>query len=142
MKKITILVLSFVLCACAASGQGADVLRKPAVITIYRDEGGNVGQYFSDVLNELATMRRVRIEGECVSACTAWLRLKDRVCAGPNARLGFHRFSGMVDDPSFYAYRLLYLPPEFQQWVDANVTGTEIIWMEYDEILQHLKVCT
>jgi hypothetical protein len=141
MAIIRGLILAFLLSACA-TGQGPDVLRQHDSITIYRDEGGKVGQYFTDVMNEQNTTRQVRIEGECASACTAWLRLKDRVCAGPNARLGFHRFSGIGDDYAFSAYRALYLPPDFRDWVDSHVTGSEIKWMEHDEILQHLKACT
>ena len=136
------LALAFFLSACAAVGQGADVLRQPASITIYRDEGGKVGDYFNDVLSEQTSSRKIRVEGECASACTAWLRLGDRVCAGPDARLGFHHFSGAGDDAAFYAYRALYLPPDFQAWIDSHVSGTEVVWMEHDEVLKHLKACT
>lgn len=140
--KFLWLSISLILAGCAAVGQGSDVLRQSASITIYRDSGGNVGQYFSDVLNELNTTREVRIEGECTSACTAWLRLGNRVCAGREARLGFHKFSGTGDAGAFYVYRSLYLPQDFQQWVDANVTSTQVVWMEHDEVLQHLRSCT
>ena len=71
------IALALLLSGCTAMGQGADVLRQPQAITIYRDEGGKVGQYFSDVLAEQTTTRQVRIEGDCASACTAWLRLGD-----------------------------------------------------------------
>lgn len=134
-------LLALLLSACAAIGQGPDVLRQPAAITIYRDTGGVVGQYFSDVLAELNTTRQVRIEGECTSACTAWLRLGSRVCVGPHARLGFHKFTGNGDAGAYYVYRSLYLPSDFQQWVDANVVDTQVVWMEHGEILQHLKAC-
>lgn len=142
MPPWKVVVLYLVLAGCAAVGQGPDVLRQPAAITIYRDGGGNVGQYFSDVLNELNTNRQIRIEGEMSSAATAWLRLGSRVCAGPNARLGFHKFSGTGSDGALYVYRTLYLPPDFREWFDANVTSTDIVWMEHEEILQHLKACT
>lgn len=141
MPTWKVVVLYLVLSGCAAVGQGADVLRQTTAITIYRDNGGVVGKYFEDVLNELTTTRQIRIEGEVDSAATAWLRLGDRVCAGPNARLGFHKFSGPNADSVFYVYRTLYLPPAFREWVDANVKSTEMVYMEHNEVMSYLKPC-
>ena len=63
-----------------------------ATVRIVNDAGGQIGPY----LENLAVLRnsgeRVVIDGPCLSACTMLLGVipRERICATPRARLGFH----------------------------------------------------
>ena len=138
------ILFAFLLSSCAAIGQGADVRRAPTEIIIYNDQGGKLGDYFQDVLAAYKTIKRVRIEGKCVSACTAWLYLGDRVCVGPQAKLGFHKAEypdGSVSEAGTQSLVMLFYPAWAQEWFKANVPGTEIVWMQDSVIRSNLKQC-
>ena len=63
-----------------------------ATILITEDRGGQIGHYLQTFAVARASGERVVIDGNCLSACTLVLGLvpRERVCATPRARLGFH----------------------------------------------------
>lgn len=54
---------------------------------ITNDRGGEVSAYAAQVA---ATTGQVEVRGQCMSACTLWLALGDRVCTSRSAVWGFH----------------------------------------------------
>ena len=69
------------------------MLPAPApVVIIHDDYGGWVAQFAARVADYRRHRVKVRIMGECASACTMVLGLDpSRVCAGPDAQLEFHQ---------------------------------------------------
>lgn len=66
-----------------------------AVVVINDDHGGIVDEYINHYLLVRSAGEHLRIDGECVSACTLFLGIVPlrRVCITPNAKLGFHSAS-------------------------------------------------
>jgi hypothetical protein len=63
-----------------------------ATVRISGDNGGRMGEYASRFQEVRQSGEQVVIDGICLSACTMVLGLvpRNRVCATPNAVLGFH----------------------------------------------------
>jgi hypothetical protein len=63
-----------------------------ATMLISEDRGGQIGHYLQTFAMVRNTGERVVIDGNCLSACTILLGVipRNRICATPRARLGFH----------------------------------------------------
>lgn len=63
-----------------------------ATMRISEDRGGQIGHYLQAFSMLRTSGERVIIDGNCLSACTLLLGLipRNRMCATPRARLGFH----------------------------------------------------
>jgi hypothetical protein len=63
-----------------------------ATMLISEDRGGQIGHYLQAFATLRSSGERVVIDGNCLSACTLVLGLvpRERICATPRARLGFH----------------------------------------------------
>ena len=61
-------------------------------LLISYDKGGQIGPYLARYQQIRRSGERVVIDGACFSACTIVLGVisRDRLCATPNAVLGFH----------------------------------------------------
>lgn len=59
---------------------------------IAEDRGGQIGHYLQAFAMLRSSGERVIIDGNCLSACTLVLGLipRNRICATPRARFGFH----------------------------------------------------
>jgi hypothetical protein len=99
-----------------------------ATIVIHGDNGGRMGEYASRFMQVRQSGERVVIDGVCLSACTMVLGLvpRDRVCATPNAVLGFHAawqpdgYGGRVTSgPATRALMETY-PRSVRAWIARN----------------------
>ena len=63
-----------------------------AAMRISEDRGGQIGRYLQTFATLRSSGERVIIDGNCLSACTLVLGMipRNRICATPRARLGFH----------------------------------------------------
>ena len=82
--------LRVILVGAVLAGLGASA--SSAAMLIAEDRGGQIGHYLQTFAMVRSTGERVIIDGNCLSACTLVLGLvpRERVCATPRARLGFH----------------------------------------------------
>lgn len=90
MKLIKVAaVLAALLAACAPANA-------ETVVTF--DMGGTITKYVEKYQDYRESGERLKIDGECVSACTLFLGVmtSDRYCITPKAELGFH--SAWTDD--------------------------------------------
>ena len=76
---------------CAAVLLSA-VTSASATMRISSDRGGQIGHYLQAFAMLRSSGEHVVIDGDCLSACTLVLGLvpKNRICATPRARFGFH----------------------------------------------------
>src|SRR5664279_3426058 len=79
------LVLGAALLGCASSSASATML-------ISEDRGGQIGHYLQAFAMLRSSGENVVVDGNCLSACTLVLGLipRERMCATPRARFGFH----------------------------------------------------
>ena len=106
------------------------MLPAPApVVTVVADYGGQIPDYSSRVSAYLKRRVRVRIEGDCISACTLVTALpRKRVCVGPTATFQFHRAyfpdamdpNGKVDAPQGTAFLLAHYPQRVRAWIHGK----------------------
>ena len=144
-----VLPLALLLSACSSFGsltdQGPDVRRTSTEITIYRDNGGKLGNYYMDFIAASKTDQRVRLDGDCVSACTMILGLGDRVCATPHARLGFHKVreaDGRTISTGGTAMLRAMYPSSVQAWFDTHVTDDpNPVYMTSAEVSHYVRSC-
>jgi hypothetical protein len=63
-----------------------------ASMRISEDRGGQIGQYLQAFATLRSSGESVIVDGNCLSACTLVLGLlpRERICATPRARFGFH----------------------------------------------------
>ncbi len=83
--RIRGLLLCVAILACGMSSASA-------TMRISEDRGGQIGQYLQTFAMLRSSGENVVVDGNCLSACTLLLGLipRDRVCATPRARFGFH----------------------------------------------------
>jgi hypothetical protein len=91
---------------------------------ISEDRGGQIGAYLQTFTNVRDTGERVVIDGNCLSACTILLGVvpRDRICATPRARLGFHA---------------AWMPDESGRPVTSPL-GTQALWNIYPPHVRRL----
>ena len=106
-----------VLLACGVTSASAAML-------ISEDRGGQIGAYLQTFTNVRDTGERVVIDGNCLSACTIVLGVvpRDRICATPRARLGFHA---------------AWMPDESGRPVTSPL-GTQALWNIYPPHVRRL----
>lgn len=104
------------LSACAATSTADNTL------TVRYDPGGWIDARKEEVQRLWDAGTRVKIEGRCYSSCTMYLALRDRVCATPDATLGFHapNFFGIpawkAEHDRGVAAMSAYYPPGLREW--------------------------
>ena len=83
--RIRGLLLCAALLACGVTSASA-------TMRIAEDRGGQIGHYLQTFAALRSSGERVVVDGNCLSACTLVLGLipRDRICATPRARFGFH----------------------------------------------------
>ena len=83
--RIRGLLLCAALLACGVSSASA-------TMRIAEDRGGQIGHYLQSFAALRSSGEHVVVDGNCLSACTLVLGLipRDRICATPRARFGFH----------------------------------------------------
>lgn len=88
-----------------------------ATMRIAEDRGGQIGHYMRTFAQARSTGERVIIDGNCLSACTLVLGLvpRDRICATPRARFGFHA---------------AWMPDAYGRPITSEV-GTQALWDMY-----------
>jgi hypothetical protein len=88
-----------------------------ATMLITEDRGGQIGQYLQAFAALRSSGEDVVVDGNCFSACTLLLGLipRERVCATPRARFGFHA---------------AWMPDENGQPVTSPM-GTQALWNVY-----------
>ena len=94
-----------------------------AEFVIYHDRGGQIGTYLAKYLKLRKTGEPVKIDGDCLSACTLALGIlpPPQVCMTDRARLGFHA---------------AWEPDENGTPVTSSI-GTEALWMFYKQSKVH-----
>lgn len=99
---------------------------KPASATMWisEDRGGQIGHYLQTFAAVRQSGERVIIDGNCLSACTIILGVvpRDRICATPRARLGFHA---------------AWMPDETGHPVTSPM-GTQALWNIYPPHVRRL----
>jgi hypothetical protein len=88
-----------------------------ATMLITEDRGGQIGQYLQTFAALRSSGQDVVVDGNCFSACTLLLGLipRERVCATPRARFGFHA---------------AWMPDESGRPVTSPM-GTQALWNIY-----------
>jgi hypothetical protein len=94
-----------------------------ATMRISGDRGGQIGRYVQAFATLRSSGERVIIDGNCLSACTLVLGMipRNRICATPRARLGFHA---------------AWLPDADGRPVTSTL-GTQALWGIYPPSLRH-----
>lgn len=125
------------------------MLPAPApVVTIVADYGGQLADYDARVSAYLGRRVRVRIEGQCVSACTLLAALPPgRVCVGPEALLAFHqayhpnRFDPLdtsIRAEDGTALMMRHYPGGLRRWIAAKGGLTKDLILLTGAELRHL----
>jgi hypothetical protein len=101
---------------CAAIVVSATAPAK-AEMRIAEDRGGQIGRYLQTFAMLRSSGERVVIDGNCLSACTLVLGVipRDKICATPRARFGFHA---------------AWMPNEDGRPVTSRL-GTQALWDVY-----------
>ena len=107
---------------CAAIVASAIVPAK-ADMRIAEDRGGQIGRYLQAFAMLRSSGERVVVDGNCLSACTLVLGVvpRDRICATPRARFGFHA---------------AWMPDEDGRPVTSRM-GTQALWDVYPTTVRH-----
>jgi hypothetical protein len=94
-----------------------------AEMRIAEDRGGQIGRYLQAFAMLRSSGERVVVDGNCLSACTLVLGVvpRDRICATPRARFGFHA---------------AWMPNEDGRPVTSRL-GTQALWDVYPPSVRH-----
>jgi hypothetical protein len=112
-KRNVAFALAVMLClvqVSEVSGAQPKAEQGGATLIVRSDPGGDVRARRDELVRIFRLGQRVEIRGTCLSSCTMYLVLKDRVCVSPQARFGFH-------GPSRYGLPLS--AQEFEDWSHA-----------------------
>lgn len=130
-------ILGAALCAALILPMSAQA---QSVRTIRNDGGGVVNDYI--IRANLAVIRgdRVRIDGWCASACTAYLG-NPNTCVTPSAQFGFHGPSGGSPAENRRAAQTLarHLPAVLRDWYlikAAPLQGSEHLSISGKELVR------
>jgi len=121
-----------------------------AQFNIGDDRGGQIGVYLIKYAALRESGQDVKIDGNCVSACTLILGTvpSDRVCVTSKANLGFHA-AWKPDDNGFHMPSPLgtqalrdHYPAWVNRWIDHHGGLTpHMIHMPFATLQQHFRVC-
>lgn len=113
-------LLTAALLTCLATT--AFAAKPPTVKHIRNDQGGVVQSYAPRIVDYLRAGTKVKISGECKSACTMYLALDNNLCfADPGVTLHFHAVTAILPPTTAASDRMtkgmvLFYPPEIQKW--------------------------
>jgi len=102
MTRLATLLLAVALSGCSTAPGKIDASFVDAAreahasgeeLVVWNNYGGSVME-MGRVLQLVRDGLRVRIKGDCVSACTFFLTVPDNACYEPSATFGFHAPSG------------------------------------------------
>jgi hypothetical protein len=142
MRRVALLLVAAI---NTVSGSSAH-----ATIVISSDRGGLVSDYAARFLSARDSGEQVVIDGACLSACTLVVGLvkRDKVCATPNAVLGFHsawRPMGRgkrVNSPVASEAMLNVYPAELRKWiVHRGGLGSKMIFLHGHELAEIVPSC-
>jgi hypothetical protein len=128
---------------CVLVGQGTAA--EPLVVR--DDPGGPIRVRAEEVRALMRSGRRVIIDGQCLSACTMYLRLPaGQVCLTRRSALAFHQVSFNYDStrPAHdqTAMLLLFYPPAVQDWIEAHGgLGAEFITLAGKDLEKAAPIC-
>lgn len=113
-------VRSLLLCAAILASAVAPA---SATMRIAEDRGGQIGHYMQAFAMLRSSGERVVVDGNCLSACTMVLGIipRDRICATPRARFGFHA---------------AWMPSPDGRPVTSSM-GTQALWNVYPARVRH-----
>ncbi len=112
----------------AAIVSALTVTSASATVVLNDDIGGKMEEYIARFQQVRNSGETVVIDGTCLSACTMVLGLvpRDRVCATPNAVLGFHaawmydKSGGRVASASGTRDLMKTYPASVRAWITRN----------------------
>ena len=105
----------------------------PGIIVISNDRGGLVGDYIRRIYAAKQLKIHIKVDGDCLSACTMILGLRDQVCITHRANFGFHH----AKPQAFDAVLMQHYPPIIRTWLtDVGLTD-DFRYLGYQE-LKHL----
>ncbi|MCT4579559.1 MULTISPECIES: hypothetical protein [Donghicola] len=96
--------------------------KPPQVKVVRNDVGGVVQNYAPRIVDYIRAGTKVKITGDCKSACTMYLALDQNLCFdNPNVTLHFHAVSAIFPPTTKASDRMtkgmvLFYPPEIQNW--------------------------
>ena len=123
LKHFTWAVLTALLAACmlVVSLPGLTPKRFARATVVVRDDpGGMVSDYIRWLERVADASVLIRIEGQCISACTLVLALPPgAACMLPTAKFGFHLASidGVPNEEATQELIQRFYPPRVQQWI-------------------------
>ena len=119
------------------------MIEQPPAIVIQDDRGGSLGQYLDAAVRAQKLHAYVKLDGDCLSACTLipLMQPRDHVCITLQARLGFHKPSEVMGI-SFDDVLLNHYPPIIRNWLehDGGLTH-ELKYLGYPELKTLYKSC-
>lgn len=153
------MIKSFFLGVCFLFFMGAYMPNAKSIktVTISGDNGGIISQYIQRFTKMEVNGVYLRIDGECMSACTMFTGIIDRnhVCVTPRAALGFHAAGyangdGVVKDA--HGKRLLsssgttlmmdFYPEDIKQWIGKHGgLSYDIIILRGSSLRQMFRSC-
>lgn len=112
-------------------------------IVVDDDGGGNVATFAMWYARIKEAGIKVRIIGECDSACTLVLSLpKEQFCVEPTASLGFHLAAKLTDKgpvPLPEVTKVLirrYYPPAVQEWLAKQNLSLELVFLSAEDLIR------
>ena len=121
---------------------------KPGVISVSMvDPGGNVATYIQWWERVRDSGDFVRIDGECISACTLVMGIvpRERICITDRASFGIHQASnelGMADKDGTERLIRLFYPKIVRDWVDAHRPFTlDVQYMYPEDLKGYYETC-
>lgn len=122
-----------------------------SVVIISSDKGGQIGPYYARYKQIRRTGERVVIDGVCFSACTIVLGLipRNRLCATPNAVLGFHAawapggWGRIGSSQEATRFLLDIYPAAVRRWIALRGgLSSEIILLRGRELAAFVQPCS
>ena len=121
-----------------------------ATIWITGDIGGTILDYAERFRHAREAGEQVVIDGKCLSACTMVIGMipRGRVCATPNAVLGFHAAFRRTSDGATVAstdatkFMMNAYPPEVRRWISRRGgLTTQMIFLTGSELAAFVPTC-
>jgi len=144
-KKLSLVLLLFLSTFAAVPAFAVDINTRDELIIGPMDNGGNISDHWKWWEYIRTSNLRVRIDGDCISACTMFLNIipLDRVCLTERAALGIHLASsdgGPDVELSEHMQRIFY-PDWVNKWLKDRVMTEDITFMYPKDIVPHIKMC-
>ena len=128
-----------------ATGLSASVSGGTTTVSVDDNNGGPVISFTHRVLELYDSQARVRIEGDCSSACALITALpKERVCIGQYGRILIHQasFAGGIKDNRLTKYMWDVYPEWIQDLVgDPADLGPDFVEVQHSELIRYYGPC-